>query len=348
MPNSSIWPLARANAARLSGAPLAQGKILAKAHARGVRDPLIDAWIEQNSATDGGARDARALVDSESTPPATLFQASIHLSANGQISDARRGLTRLLSDRRLGWEARVQLSALDLAETFGTVPTLPGWLSPKRGSVLTRTKSDVLLAVFLQPGGTFGVSANAIHALLGETPPNTLYLYDSQALFHLAGTDRFGAGYSEMISGISDCATAIGARRIMTFGRCAPGFTAIKAGLDLGAQRVITISPVTTMATTDMSEDARAPVLQRRLADALPDHERDILPRLMLQDRTRFEIFYNRAHRRDSEYAQRISAAPHVTLHPLEEPQRRDPIERLLEPPTGRIAEQFSATQAAE
>lgn len=344
MPDSGVWPLARANAARLSGDLVAQGEVLARAHARGVRDPVIDAWIEQISARDEGPRDARALVDSDTTPPAPLFQASIHLSADGRIADARRGLERLLTDPRLGWEARVQLMALDLVDACGTVSTLPGWFSPKRGSALIRTGSDVLLAVFLQPGGTFGVSANAIHALMGPAPPNLLYLYDSQALFHLAGTDRFGEGYREMVRGIKECAIEIGARRIMTFARCAPGFTAIKAGLDLGAEQVIAISPVTTMVTKEMSEDARAPVLQRRLAEALPDHERDILPQLMRQNRTRFEIFYNRAHSRDSDYAQRISSAPHVTLHPLDEPQRRDPIERLLQSPRRFIAERLMAT----
>lgn len=343
-PDSSLWPLARANAARLSGNLIAQGEILAKAHARGVRDPMIEALIASSRAGDKVAAEARALIDDASAPPATLFQASIHLSTDGQLADARRGLRRLLSDRRLGWEARLQLASLDLTEAFGTVPTLPGWFSPKRGSALIRTESDALLVVFLQPGGTFGVSANAIHALLGAAPPNILYLYDSKALFHLAGTDRFGAGYRKMIDGIWLCAKEIGAKRIMTFGRCAPGFTAIKAGLDLGAVRVVAISPVTTMVTSEMREDARAPVLQRRLAEALPEHERDVLPQLMRQDRTSFEIFYNRAHRRDSDYAQRIAAAQRVNLYPLDEPSRRDPIERLLEPPLGRISDQLIAT----
>ncbi|MCA1196450.1 hypothetical protein K9B35_00575 [Sphingomonas sp. R647] len=344
MPGSSLWPLARANAARLSGDLVAQGEILARAQARGVRDPMIEASIDSSRPGGKVAADARALIDETSTPPATVFQASIHLSADGQLTEARRGLDRLLSDPRLGWEAQVQLLALDLVERFGTVSTLPGWFSPKRGSALIRTDSDTLLVVFLQPGGTFGVSANAIHALLGAAPPNILYLYDSKALFHLAGTDRFGAGYREMIHGIRLCAAEIGAKRIMTFGRCAPGFTAIKAGLDLAAMRVIAISPVTTMVTSQMSEDARAPVLQRRLAEALSEHERDVLPQLMQQDRTSFDIFYNRAHRRDNDYAQRIAAAQRVSLYPLDEPDRRDPIERLLVPPLGRVSNRLDET----
>ncbi|MFN6936091.1 MAG: hypothetical protein ACK4NZ_13200, partial [Tsuneonella sp.] len=152
-PDSSIWPLARANAARLSGDTGAQGKILASAHARGVSDPVIDAWINQAPSAGNRQHETRALINSDATPPASLFQASIQLSSDGHISDSRRALTRLLSDRRLGWEARVQLAALDLAETFGTARTLPGWLSPKRSSVLTRTESNLLLVVFLQPGG---------------------------------------------------------------------------------------------------------------------------------------------------------------------------------------------------
>ena len=342
-PHSSLWPLARANAARLSGDLSGQAEILAAAHARGVRDPMIDAWVDSSRAGSNGVEDARALVDDATTPAATRFQASIQLSSEAQLADARRALERLLSDRRLGWEAQVQLAALDLIETFGTVSTLPGWFSPKRGSALIRTDSDTLLAVFLQPGGTFGVSGNAIHALLGAAPPNTLYLYDSHALFHLAGTDRFGRGYHRMIEGIRDCAHEIGAKRIFTFGRCAPGFTAIKAGLDLEAERVVAISPVTTMATSEMSQDARAPVLQRRLAEALPEHERDVLPRLLQQDRTRFDIFYNKAHRGDTDYAQRMAPAPKVSLFPLDEPDRRDPIQRMLELPPGCVAGLFSA-----
>lgn len=342
-PDSSLWPLARANAARLSGDLFGQAEILAAAHARGVRNPMIDAWVDSSRAGSDGVDDARALVDDTTTPAATLFQASIQLSSEAQLADARRGLERLLSDRRLGWEARVQLAALDLIEAFGTVSTLPGWFSPKRSSALIRTDSDTLLAVFLQPGGTFGVSGNAIHALLGAAPPNTLYLYDSRALFHLAGTDRFGAGYRAMIDGIRNCAEEIGALRIMTFGRCAPGFTAIRAGLDLEAERVVAISPVTTMATSEMSQDARAPVLQRRLAEALPEHERDVLPRLLQQDRTWFDIFYNKAHRRDTDYAKRMAPAPKVSLFPLVEPDRRDPIQRMLELPPGCFAELFSA-----
>ena len=343
-PNSSLWPLARANAARLSGDLSKQAEILAEAHARGVQDPMIDAWVDSSRAGSSDVDDARALVDDATTPAATRFQASIQLSAKAQMADARRGLERLSSDRRLGWEVQVQLAALDLIESFGTLSSIPGWFSPKRDSALIRTDSDTLLAVFLQPGGTFGVSGNAIHALLGASPPNTLYLYDSQALFHLAGTDRFGRGYRAMIEGILDCAHEIGAKRIITFGRCAPGFTAIKAALDLNAQRAVAISPVTTMATSEMSEDARAPVLQRRLAEALTDHERDVLPRLLQQEATRFEIFYNRAHRRDSDYAQRIASAPNVRLYPLDEPNRRDPIQRLLELPIGRVAEHFTVT----
>lgn len=344
-PRSSLWPLARAHAARLSGNLAKQAEILAEAHARGVRDATIDAWIASSRSGNNHAVDAGALVDDISTPAAPLFQASIRLSEEGRTADARRGLTRLLADRRLGWEAQIQLIALDRAEAFGTLSTLPGWLSPKRGSALIRTDSDALLAVFLQPGGTFGVSGNAIHALLGAAPPNILYLYDSQALFHLAGTDRFGGGYRAMIDGILDCASEIGAQRIMTFGRCAPGFTAIKAGLDLDAERVVTISPVTTMAASEMSEDARAPILQRRLVEALPECERDLLARLMQQSRTRLEIFYNRMHGRDSGYARRIAHAPRVVLHPLDEPRRRDPIQQLLESPRSHVADLLNAAE---
>jgi hypothetical protein len=333
-PLAALWPLQRSVAARLRGDPMAQERILSAACDRGVDDPVLVERLEQARQVAGatGSQDAEALklVDAASTPAAPLFWASVHLSSIGRFEQARTGLQRLIANSRLSWEAQVQLLALDLIERYGTDQLTPGWFSPKRSSALVQTRSDTLLVVFLPPGGSFGLSANPILAMLGPEPPNVLYLYDSQTLFHLNGTDRFGAGYGAMIDGISTCAAEIGASRLMTLARCAPGYTAIRAGIDLAADRVIAISPVTTITPEDMHEDGRTPVLQRRLTEIVPEQSRDLLPDIRAQTRTDLRIFYNRAHERDRGYAERLRGADCVTLYPLEEPLRRDPTEKLL------------------
>lgn len=334
VPLAPMWPLLLARAALLRGDPTERERILSAAQERGISHPIIDERLEQSRqiAGAGSSRDAEALklVEAASTPAAPLFWASIHLSASHRLAEARAGLQRLTADPRLGWEARVQLIALGLIERDGTGAFTPGWFSPERSSALIRTGSETLLVVFLTPGGSYGLAANSFLALLGPNPPNVLYLYDSQSLFHLAGTDRFGPGYQAMIDGVRACVKEIGAVRLMTLARCAPGYTAIRAGIDLVADRVIAISPVTTIAPDDMREDGRTPVLQRRLIEIVPEQNQDLLPVIQAETSTDLQIFYNRAHDRDRRYAERLRDATSVTLHALEEPLRRDPTEQLL------------------
>lgn len=333
-PKVAFWPLQLAMAARVRGDRTEQERILLAARARGIDDAVVDRWLSQfrRLAYRGTKQDAEAaeLVSNSSTPAATLLWACVHLSSLGRKQEARVGLHRLKADQRLGWEARIQLSSLDLIDRDGVTDFIPGWFSPSRSSSLIRTGSDTLLVAFLQPGGAFGVSGNAILALLGPQPPNVLYLYDSKSLFHLDGTDRFGSGYQAMLDGIRGCAAEIGAKRLMTFARCAPGYTAIRAGLDLKAARVIAISPVTTIMPHDMREDGRMPVLQRRLAELVTVHNPDLQADVSSQTTTEVHIFYNRANDRDRRYAERFLSAPLATLYALEGSEREDPLEGIL------------------
>ncbi|MEA3038719.1 MAG: hypothetical protein QOE79_1232, partial [Sphingomonadales bacterium] len=199
--------------------------------------------------------------------------------------------------------------------------------------------SDTLVIVFMPPAGGFGGTANAIQAMLGTNPPHALYLYDSNALYHLAGTDRFGDGYSAMVDGLRRLGGELGVRRVVTLGPSAAGFTAIRVGLDIGADAVVAAGAVTSMTAEAMHADGRMPGTRSRLLESVPEQARDLKPDLVARaGRPRVHLFYGDSNREDGMHAHHLSGVPGVTLHPIADLGMHDPFgEMLLRGETGAL-----------
>lgn len=321
-PDSPTWPRLRAWSSRLGGHHARSEAVVRAAKARGAADDVILALIDQydRAQLDTAAIITKALriVDDAATAPASRYSASIVLSEHGRMVDARRGLESLGGNARLGVDAAAQLLALDLIEKDGNTHLIPGWLSPERHHLLKRTGSDTLLVTFIQSMGAFGAPANQVLALFGQTRPNILYLYDSRNLFSLAGAEQFGRDYEAMIRGIETLKRDLGAKRLVTYASCAPGFTAIRAGIDLAADQVIAVAPVTSLREEDMLRDARTPILRQRVAEAVGENRRDLLEALTGRPNgPRIDIYYDPARDRDRWYAERLDGVPTVALHEL-------------------------------
>jgi hypothetical protein len=335
-PANPDWPLWLSNAARTRGEFASAERILVEARERGAGGQAIEMTIEHYARwlrrSNIAPAEAEALVNDPEAPPYRLLHASIFLSTEGRLDLARRGLARVADHPRHGWQARTELAALDSIERSGLQHSLPGTLSPARPHVLVRQpRSETLAIVFMPPAGGFGATANAIQAMLGANPPNALYLYDSAALYHLAGTDRFGPGYPAMIEGLRRLAAELGARRVVTLGPSAAGFTAIRAGIDIGADSVVAAGAVTSMTEAAMHSDGRMPGTRTRLLECVPEQARDLKPDLVDgAARTRVHLFYGDSNREDSMHAHHLGGVPGVTLHPIDDLGMHDPFGELL------------------
>jgi hypothetical protein len=335
-PGNPDWPLWLSNAARTRGEFASAERILVEARDRGAGGPALEMTIEHygrwlrrsNIAPD----EAEALVKDPEAPPYRLLHASIFLSTEGRLDLARQGLARVAGHPRHGRQARTELAALDAIEPGGLQASLPGTLSPARPHVLVRQPgSETLVVVFMPPAGGFGGTGNAIQAMLGSNPPHALYLYDSNALYHLAGTDRFGPGYAAMVEGLKSLAAELGARRVVTLGPSAAGFTAIRVGIDIRADAVVAAGAVTSMTAAAMHADGRMPGTRARLLDCVPEQARDLRPDLIEQGgRTHVHLFYGDANREDKMHAHHLRGVPGVNLHPIEDLGMHDPFGELL------------------
>lgn len=335
-PRNPDWPLWLSNAARTRGDFAAAERILAEARERGASGPALEMTLEHYGRwlrrSNIAPAEAEALVRDPEAPPYRLLHASIFLSTEGALGLAREGLGRVADHPRHGRQARTELAALDALEQAGLQGSLPGTLSPARAFVLVpRPRSDTLVIVFMPPAGGFGATANATQAMLGRAPLNACYLYDSKALYHLAGTDRFGDGYGAMIEGLKRLARELRARRVVTLGPSAAGFTAIRAGIDIAADAAIAAGGVTSMAADAMLADGRLPGTRARLLECVPEQARDLRPELVaLAGRMPIHLFYGEGNREDAMHARHIDGVPGVRLHRIEGLGMHDPLGELL------------------
>lgn len=336
-PYNPRWSVQLSRVARESGDHDLAEQILLDARERGASSEELESGIvylqRWNRRANAAVDDAIATVANPEASPFGVFFASVYLSSEGLLEPARAGLRRLTDHRRLGHGARAQLAALDVLEKTDARrrPNIPGWLSPARNSAVVRAPgSDTVVIGFAPPGGLFGVPVNVLHALL---PPdvNAIYLYDSKQLNHLAGTDRFGPGYGAMITGLREMIDDMGATNVITVGASASGFTALCAGLDLGAQGVIAFSPPTNTIQSNMEKDGRFPhILQRSLRE-IPEFSKDLRPELESRmSCDRIEIYYGDDHPQDRMHAEHVAGVRGVNLFPVQGLGRHDSVSELV------------------
>jgi hypothetical protein len=119
--------------------------------------------------------------------------------------------------------------------------------------------------------------------------------------------------------------------RVVTLGPSAAGFTAIRAGIDIGADAVVAAGAVTSMTAEAMHADGRMPGTRSRLLESVPEQARDLKPDLIARGgRTRAHLFFGDSNREDSMHAHHLRDVPGVTLHPIADLGMHDPFGELL------------------
>jgi len=107
-------------------------------------------------------------------------------------------------------------------------------------------------------------------------------------------------------------------KRLCTLGNCDGGFAAIRYGVELEADRVVTFSPPTHNPKDSLTKIEQARNFMRnRLAAKVPPEMVDLKPFLESRSyHTQFELFYEEQDPRDRNQALRLSGLPGIRLHP--------------------------------
>lgn len=327
-PLRAAWPLKIGQALKEGGDIEGAERTVVEARARGIEDERVARdilrygrmWRRSNSTIE----EAEAIIADPKAGPDKLFHTAFYLMSQNRFEPARAGFERIIAagDKRHGDLARGSLAALARLEQNRAAgrPDIPGWLSPTQSSFVVREpSSDTLVVGFSLPEGTFGLSANALHAMLSDKGVNGLYLYDSRQLHHLDGTDRFGRGWQAMIDGIRAYASEIGARRIITMGGSATGYTAMRAAMDLDAAGALTFSPATMMRVDANPGLARGAYTVVRLRENVAPMMKLMRPLIQARPQgLRVEAYYGASNIRDIMHVAHLSGLAGVHTIPIE------------------------------
>jgi hypothetical protein len=336
-PMNARWPTGIAQVKKERGDIAAAERVLLDARGRGIKNEGIELGILRygrlarlsNAALD----EAAAIVADPAASSDRVFYSAFYLTAQNRLEDAHAGFGRTLGDKNYGPLARGQLAAIDLLQQNRAEgkPDIPGWVSSAQSSLLVREpSSDTLVVGFALPEGSLGLPLNAVHAMLSSKGVNALYLYDSRQLYHLDGTDRFGAGYPAMIDGIRALAAELGTRRLIMLGASATGYTAIRTAMDLGADGALTFSAQTLMLANADPGNARSAHTLARLRENVLPMMKDLRPILAAKrPAPHIEFYFSGSNRRDYMHADNIAGVPNVVLHPIPTLGRHDCITEM-------------------
>jgi tetratricopeptide (TPR) repeat protein len=203
----------------------------------------------------------------------------------------------------------------------------PGSEERMRPLVLNDPERDVLLAeekdadtaLFIFTGGNDAISMPLLifDRYLATLNLTAIYLKDFKRLRYLLGIESLSADYQGTLSALRDMLSRLGAKRLCTMGNCEGGFAAIRYGVELGADRIVTFGAPTYSPDDELTklEQARN-FMRNRLAAKVPADMVDLKPFLATREyKAQIEFFYENEDPRDCIHASHLSGLPGVTLH---------------------------------
>lgn len=135
-----------------------------------------------------------------------------------------------------------------------------------------------------------GLPITMFQRRVAELPVSTVYLRDFHRLLYLKGIRSLGPDHVAAVEGLRAIANDLGARRIVCLGTSGGGYAALRFGLALGAQTVVSFAGLINM------DPATQPVrksMALRMRKHFPDEELDYRARfLAAKDRPRLIMAY--------------------------------------------------------
>jgi tetratricopeptide (TPR) repeat protein len=178
--------------------------------------------------------------------------------------------------------------------------------------------ADIVVFVFTGTNDELTIPLPLFDRYLATLRVTAIYLKDFNRLRFLMGIQSLSDNYAGTLQALRSVMKRVGATRLCTIGNCVGGFAAIRYGVDLGAERILTFGAPTCSPTDPLAslEEGRR-FLRTRLETKVPPEMTDLKPFLETSGNTApIEMFYEEQDPRDRMQALRLSGLPGVRLHP--------------------------------
>lgn len=254
-----------------------------------------------------------AMADNPDLPPSWRLQFGLFALRAGQTDRGRTALSDLATDPALGATSRALIAALDV---IGPARPRVGVLQDNHVRVVRHPGARATLVLFAGFAGFSQVPEYLFDGLLAEFPANVIYLRDPHGQVFLHGIPELGADEAAMQTALARLVAELGAPRLVTMGNSAAGYAALRNGLALGADQVLSFAGFATPSADGPDDPAHA---RQGFGELFPgDPSRyDLRPALAGQSRTRLVHVLGGAYRPDLLRARDLDGIAQAEVHVL-------------------------------
>lgn len=199
--------------------------------------------------------------------------------------------------------------------------------------IARRPGARKIVFVFTGKARQIWLSVHLLHQILPQDC-TVVYLQDVRNCGYVFGLQAFGEGYAGTLEGMRRLIAGLGSPEVFVIGSSAGGWAAMRYGLDLGATRVLGISPgtdFTLMEEYRAETAARIGLSESEATAAFPPGSFDLLT--LYGDAARppeLILAFGGGHEEDREASRRMGALPKVTLHEVPGYERHDVMAELI------------------
>lgn len=285
-PQNPRWTLEIVRVLYLSGKIDEAMDELTQARRRWPDDPAIDAWL--------------------------LNHGLEHLRMDGQASGRPK-------NKGVAWIERELQEIVEAAPTDGEL---------KRPLVADDPRQDVVIAAAAGAATTVMVFTGTHDHLtmpialfdrhLAAFGVSAVYLKDHRRLMYLKGIRSLG-DYEQTVAALRELQSRLGGKRLLTLGVREGGYAAVRYGVELGADRIISFEAVT--GKSQARSGGSKPFLNMismPVLSAIPEGQRDLRSFLVRRpNHSAVEFVYGEQMTMAQAHAERLSDLPGVSLRPL-------------------------------
>jgi tetratricopeptide (TPR) repeat protein len=190
---------------------------------------------------------------------------------------------------------------------------------PQRDLLLAEVpKTETAVLIFTGANDAVSIPLPIFDRYLATLDFTAIYLKDFRRLRYLLGIQSLSSDYPGTIAELRDMLGRLGVKRVCTMGNCEGGFAAIRYGVELGADRIVTFGAPTFSPPDSMARIERGRnFMRKRLDTQVPSEMTDIRPFLEArQHGAQIECFFEEENPGDRIHALRLSGLPGVRLRP--------------------------------
>jgi hypothetical protein len=188
--------------------------------------------------------------------------------------------------------------------------------------------ADKIVLVFKSADSRFWLNYEQLFQALKRFGTHLIFLKDDHVRYFMHGIDGFGAGYQNSLHDLRALCRSFGDLPIYCIGSSMGAFGALRYGLDVGAEAVLALSPMTSL---------DASVVDRPLADEIwisrymGEDAIDLRPLYAAAARVpRVTIYHGAQNDRDSTHARRFADIPGARIVALDGYTGHDSFAHLL------------------